>query len=146
MASLCRPALLVLLTAAVSILGIGETVGQQRNWALDLFETHSHDFRTVGRGTKSEFHFVMKNNYKDDVRIAAARTSCGCTTPTISKNILKSGESGAIIAKFRNMSHGLKYDCIGELDGEKLRNNMVCTNPESGTLIGHIRASDARFE
>ncbi len=51
-----------------------------------------------------------------------------------------------IVAKFRRMSHGLKYDCIGGLDGNRLRNNMTCINPDTGTLIGHIRGSDAKFE
>jgi hypothetical protein len=51
-----------------------------------------------------------------------------------------------IVAKFRQMSHGIKYDCIGELDGNRLRNNMTCINPDTGVLIGHIRGSDAEFQ
>ena len=97
------PRRLVLTTAIVfvaSILWSVNSYAQQKNWATEMFETLSHDFRTVGRGTKSEFHFAVKNKYKDDVRIVSASSSCGCTTPTITKQLLKSGEEGAIIAKF----------------------------------------------
>ena len=73
---------------------------QQKNWAAEMFKTLDHDFRTVGRGTKSEFHFELQNKFQEDVHIAAVRTSCGCTTPSISKKTLKTLESGAIIAKF----------------------------------------------
>ena len=76
------------------------SLAQNANWADEMFETKSHDFRTVGRGTKSEFHFKIKNKFEEDVHIAAVRTSCGCTTPRITKQTLKTHEEGAIIAKF----------------------------------------------
>ena len=89
-----------LLTGGV-IAGLPATAyAQKQNWAADMFETLSHDFRTVGRGTKSEFHFVLKNKFQEDVHIASVRTSCGCTTPIVKQNTLKSHETGAIIAKF----------------------------------------------
>ncbi|NND98399.1 MAG: DUF1573 domain-containing protein [Pirellulaceae bacterium] len=65
-----------------------------------MFESDSHDFRTVGRGAKAEHHFVLENKFQEDVRIASVRTSCGCTTPIVTKNLLKTHERGAIIAKF----------------------------------------------
>ncbi|QDT11039.1 DUF1573 domain-containing protein [Stieleria marina] len=77
-----------------------QAYAQQKNWAAEMFETLEHDFRTVGRGTKSEFHFALKNKFEEDVHIASVRTSCGCTTPTIAKQVLKTHETGAIIAKF----------------------------------------------
>ena len=82
------------------LLATSETNAQTANWAADMFETKSHDFRTVGRGTKSEHHFVLKNKFEEDVHIASVRTSCGCTTPRITKQTLKTHEEGAIIAKF----------------------------------------------
>ena len=73
---------------------------QTANWAAGMFKTVSHDFRTVGRGTKNEFHFVLRNKFQEDVHIASIRSSCGCTTPRVSKDLLKTHEEGAIIAKF----------------------------------------------
>jgi len=75
------------------------------DWAKKMFTETDHDFRTVGRGTKSEFHFELKNVFKEDVHIASVRTSCGCTTPIVTKDTLKSYETGAVIAKFNTETH-----------------------------------------
>ncbi len=74
-------------------------------WAEKMFSQTSHDFRTVGRGTKAEHHFNLKNLYQEEVHIASVRTSCGCTTPIITQQTLKSFESGAIVAKFNTETH-----------------------------------------
>lgn len=75
------------------------------NWADKMFAQHEHDFRTVGRGTKCEFHFEMTNPYEEEVHIAAVRTSCGCTTPTLTTNTLKTHQSGAVVATFNTATH-----------------------------------------
>ncbi len=75
------------------------------DWAKKMFSQTSHDFRTVGRGAKAEYHFHFTNPYKEDVRIASVRTSCGCTTPTITQNLVKSRESAAVIAKLNTDNH-----------------------------------------
>ncbi|WP_230774362.1 DUF1573 domain-containing protein [Roseiconus lacunae] len=77
---------------------------QQTNWAEKMFKTTEHDFRAVGRGANCEYHFEFTNLYQDDVHIAGVRSSCGCTTPTVSKDLLKSRETGAVIAKFNTSS------------------------------------------
>ena len=70
------------------------------NWAAKMFEQTSHDFRTVGRGTKCEYHFEFTNLYREDVHVAAVRSSCGCTTPTVTKETLKTRDKSAVVAKF----------------------------------------------
>ncbi len=74
-------------------------------WAKKMFAETGHDFRTVGRGTKSEYHFELTNTYKEDIHIASVRTSCGCTTPIVTKDTLKTGEIGSIVAKFNTDTH-----------------------------------------
>ena len=71
-----------------------------QSWAENMFVVRSHDFRTVGRGTKAEFRFELENKFEEDIHIAGVRTSCGCTTPSITKETLKSREKGAVIATF----------------------------------------------
>lgn len=78
---------------------------QGNDWAKKLFSETSHDFRTVGRGTKAEYHFELKNIYQDEVHIASVRTSCGCTTPIVSKDTLAAHETGGIVAKFNTDTH-----------------------------------------
>ncbi|TWT79323.1 hypothetical protein CA13_07220 [Planctomycetes bacterium CA13] len=75
-------------------------LAQGQDWADKMFKVHEHDFRTVGRGAKCEFHFELTNQYEEDVHIAAVRSSCGCTTPSLTKETIKTHESGAVVATF----------------------------------------------
>jgi hypothetical protein len=75
-----------------------------KEWARKMFETTSHDFGTVARGAKAEFDFVLENIYEEDIHIASVRSSCGCTTPSITKDLLKTWEKGAIHAEFNTRS------------------------------------------
>ena len=64
-----------------------------------MFDHTSHDFGTVARGAKVEHRFTLENIYVEDAHIASARASCGCTTPEITKAILKTWEKAEIVAK-----------------------------------------------
>ena len=75
-----------------------------QNWAEKMFEKTSHDFRIVGRGAKSEYHFEFTNPYEQDVHVSSVRSSCGCTTPSISKDTLKTHESASVLATFNTSS------------------------------------------
>ncbi len=75
-----------------------------KEWARKMFETSEHDFGTVARGAKAEYEFVLQNIYKEDVHIAGVRSSCGCTTPTVTKATLRTWEKGSIKAKFNSRS------------------------------------------
>ena len=63
-----------------------------------MFAATSHDFGHVARGAKAEFAFELQNVYEEDIHILDVRTSCGCTTPTITKPTLKTWEKGSIVA------------------------------------------------
>lgn len=89
--SLCIALTLVLLAAAQA---------PAQEWAKQLFKTHSHDFGTVARGSKTIYEFEMENVFEEDIHIASVRASCGCTIPSIKKDTLKTWEKGAIIAEF----------------------------------------------
>ncbi|MHC4400287.1 MAG: DUF1573 domain-containing protein [Planctomycetota bacterium] len=77
-------------------------LGQE--WAQKMFEVTSHDFGSVARGAKSEFEFVLKNLYVEDVHISSVRASCSCTSPTIKNAWLKTYETGAIVARFNTQA------------------------------------------
>ncbi len=64
----------------------------------------THDFGTVARAAKEEHRFEFKNIYKEDVHIAGVRASCGCAIPSITKDTLKTYETGAILVKFNTNS------------------------------------------
>jgi len=73
-------------------------------WASKMFEQTEHDFGYVARGAKAEFEFVLSNVYLEDVHIVGVTSSCGCTTPRIKQEWLKTYEKGAIIAHFNTPS------------------------------------------
>ncbi|QDU30175.1 hypothetical protein ETAA8_52940 [Anatilimnocola aggregata] len=75
-----------------------------KDWAQKMFKISTHDFGHVARGAKTEFAFEIQNTYEEDVHIAEVRSSCGCTTPTVTKTTLKTWEKGAVIAAFNTRS------------------------------------------
>jgi hypothetical protein len=80
------------------LLAGGPLFGQ--DWAKKMFQATDHDFGTVARGAKAEFDFPLSNIYLEDVHIVSARSSCGCTSPSVVKPDLKTYEKGAIRATF----------------------------------------------
>jgi hypothetical protein len=89
-----RPALF----AACLLLFAASTASGQ-SWAEKMFQVRSHDFGDVARGAKAEFRYELTNLYEEDIRITGVRSSCGCTSPRIEKNTLKTHETTAIVAK-----------------------------------------------
>jgi len=75
-----------------------------QEWARKIFKSTSHDFRAVARGAKVEHHFEFENLYQEDVHVSAVRSSCGCTTPSVTQTTLKSREKSAIVATFNTSS------------------------------------------
>jgi hypothetical protein len=69
-------------------------------WVAKMFEKQEHNFGTVARGADTVYRFAAKNIYKQDVELLSVRSSCGCTTPSIEKKALKTGEVGYVTATF----------------------------------------------
>jgi hypothetical protein len=88
----------IALVASICLL-LAPAAGAQ-DWALKVFNTTSHDFGTVAKGSKAEYRFKIKNLYEEDLRILRIESSCGCTTTRISKRELKTFETAEIIADF----------------------------------------------
>ena len=70
------------------------------DWAAKMFTTTSHNFGTVAKGSKTEHRFVFRNIYKEDLHVVGVRTSCGCTSPTVTKKDLKTHETAEVVASF----------------------------------------------
>ena len=71
-----------------------------QEWARKMFKETRHDFGTVARSAKTEFRFPFKNIYVEDVHVSSVRASCGCTTPWVTKDSLKTYEEGELVAHF----------------------------------------------
>ncbi len=79
---------------------VAASPARSQNWAEKMFEVTRHDFGTVAKGAGTQFEFVLKNLYVEEVHIASVTTSCGCTTPSITKPTLKTYEKGSILAVY----------------------------------------------
>jgi len=88
-----------LILSAVLTLCAVQFAGAQE-WANKMFKVQSHNFGSVARGSKTEFKFELTNIYVEDVHVLSVRASCGCTTPIILKDTIKTHETGAILARF----------------------------------------------
>lgn len=75
-----------------------------QDWAKKMFEVSEHDFGTVARGAKAAFAFEIENIYEEDVHIKSVRSSCGCTTPTITKQSLKTWDKSQVVAVYNTRS------------------------------------------
>ena len=84
----------ILLSATTATSCFGEA------WANKLFAETKHDFGTVARGSDTSYKFAAKNIYKQDIELLSVRSSCGCTSPTVEKKVLKTGEVGYVTATF----------------------------------------------
>jgi hypothetical protein len=77
-----------------------EASGQQ--WARKMFKEYMHDFGTVKKGEVPEHRFEIQNVFEEDIRIVSVRSSCGCTSVSLSKNVLKTWEKGEVICRFNS--------------------------------------------
>ena len=71
-----------------------------QEWAKKMFSVTSHNFGTVARGSKTEYRFTLRNLYEEDVHVSGVRTSCGCTSPSVTQNLLKTHETSEVVASF----------------------------------------------
>ena len=74
------------------------------DWAQKMFKVTEHDFGTIARGAKAQYAFVFTNLYQEDVHVARIRTTCGCTTPRVEGDSLKTAEKGAVISSINSKS------------------------------------------
>jgi hypothetical protein len=88
----------LVLAIVVGLAGSAAGTAAAKEWAQKMFAVTTHEFGHVARGSKTEFAFEIQNLYEEDVHIADVRSSCGCTSPTITKATLKTWEKGSIIA------------------------------------------------
>lgn len=94
MSSVCRRSAVALLLACFA----GSASAQ--DWARKMFDETDHDFGVVARGSDTVFKFPIKNIYKEDVVLSSVRSSCGCTTPSLENEVIKTYETGYVVAKF----------------------------------------------
>jgi hypothetical protein len=99
-----------IIAAAAIVLATAAAPCFAQAWVSKMFAEKKHDFGNVARGSDISYGFAAKNIYKQDVELLSVKSSCGCTSPSIEKKVLKTGDVGYVTATFntRNFSgvHG----------------------------------------
>ncbi len=76
---------------------------QTNQWAVKMFSElgteRAHNFGSVALNATVEKHFPFKNIYDEDVVVASVSSNCGCTKATVSKQVVRPGETAEIIAR-----------------------------------------------
>jgi hypothetical protein len=85
------------LAAAIGGLLLCAAASRAQDWAKAMFDHTTHDFGAVARGAKAEHRFIVKNVYEEDLRIESVKSSCGCSTPRLSKQVLKTWETAEVV-------------------------------------------------
>ncbi len=65
-----------------------------------VFNEEVHDFGTIPEGPAAEVEFTFKNTGDEPILIQNVRPSCGCTTPSWSKDPVLPGKTGTIKASY----------------------------------------------
>lgn len=60
------------------------------------FESLEHDYGTIDQGANGDCVFKFKNTGNEPLILSAVNKSCGCTTPTWSKEPILPGQTGMI--------------------------------------------------
>lgn len=80
----------------------GENKTQSTTLTVDnlVFDSEVHDFGTLPEGPNADYEFKFKNTGKEPINLQTVNASCGCTTPSWSKEPVLPGKTGSIKASY----------------------------------------------
>ena len=76
------------------------TSGDEAKFPVMQFEAVEHDFGTIDQGTNVEHLFKFTNTGNAPLVVVDAKSSCGCTVPTWSRESIPPGGEGEMLVKF----------------------------------------------
>lgn len=76
------------------------TDGSPKTGPVIKFETETHDFGDVTKGEKVTYVFKFTNVGDEPLILTNVRPSCGCTTPSWTKEPIQPGDTGEIKAQY----------------------------------------------
>lgn len=101
---------LLSLFVALAVAGINaqETVTTDvpRNGAKISFNEETHDYGTIAKGADGNCVFEFTNNGNEPLILSNVRASCGCTTPSWTKEPIMPGKTGVIKVRYNTNNVG----------------------------------------
>ncbi len=94
--------LMISLTVVGLVLTSFAPCSNAQDWARKMFKEFTHDFGNVPKGDRPEFRFEIENIYEEPIQIRQVFSSCGCTSVSLTKNVLQTWEKGEVVCKFNS--------------------------------------------
>lgn len=108
------------------------TVWAQNKKPVMTFEEKSYDFGSVQEENGPVSHeFLFKNTGELPLIISNVKASCGCTTPSWTKDPVPPGETGTIVAEYNPLNR----------PGSFSKTISVTSNAEPSLTVLHIRGT-----
>lgn len=93
------------------------------------FEEESHEFGNIKEGTMATYEFKFKNTGKEPLILTNVQASCGCTTPSWTREPIAPGKSGVITATYNSNGR----------PGSFSKSITVTSNAQTATKVLSIR-------
>lgn len=71
-----------------------------------VFDSLTYDYGTIAKGSPGECTFNFKNVTKQPIILTNVKASCGCTTPSYTKEEIKPKKKGQIQVKYNTNNIG----------------------------------------
>ncbi len=95
--------LIIYLSFLAGVFGFSQTIVAQDTPGTITFNKTVHDFGIFDiKDGKKSYEFKFRNTGKTPVVIQTVISSCGCTTPSWTKNPVKPGEEGVVKVEYLN--------------------------------------------
>lgn len=95
------------------------------------FEAETHNFGEIPEGPVARHEFKFKNIGNAPLILSGVNASCGCTTPTWTKEPIKPGETGVIVAEYDSRNRPGAFN----------KSISVWSNAENGNKVLYIKGS-----
>ena len=115
--------------ALVANAGFGQTTtAAKSDLATIVWAASTHDFGKIKQGVPVTYEFKFTNKGKAPLVIANAQPSCGCTTPSWTRDPVQPGGEGHVKATYNALN-------VGAFD----KTITVSANIEGGVVVLHIK-------
>jgi len=118
----------VAVLAFVAQVGFGQTAAIKSDLGEFQWAEATHDFGKIKQGVPVTFEFKFTNKGKAPLVIVNAQPSCGCTTPSWTREPVPPGSEGYVKATFNAIA-------VGPFD----KSVTVTANIEGGVVMLHIK-------
>lgn len=107
------------------------------------FDKSEHDFGSIAQNTPQETTFTFTNTGNAPLIITDAKSTCGCTVPTWTKDPIAPGATGELLVKFNGSGQNQVTKTItvtaNTEKGQELLRIKAFVNPKNAAPVGPVK-------